>query len=168
MNDERLIIRELIRNKIVFQSLLEDIPRKEYLWKPQPKKWCLLEIVAHLYDEEREDFRFRTRHTLEMPDAPAPPIDPEDWVTARKYIERNYDVMVHKLLEEREVSIQWLNGLDKPNWNNTYQHPQMGPISAKSFLSNWLAHDYRHIQQIINLKYEYLKTHSGEDLRYAG
>jgi len=78
-------------------------------------------------------------------------------VTERKYIERNYDVMLHKFLEEREASVQWLNALNNPNWNNTYQHPQIGAISAK-----W------HIQQIINLKYEYLKTHCGEDLRYAG
>jgi len=162
------IIQELARNKAVFQSLLEGVSREEYLWKPQPEKWCLLEIVAHLYDEEREDFRARTRHTLETPDVPATPIDPEAWVTERKYIKRNYDVMVHKFLEEREASIQWLNSLDNPNWNNIYQHPQIGTMSAKLFLSNWLAHDCRHIQQIINLKYEYLKAHCGEDLRYAG
>jgi len=99
------IIKELARNKAVFQSLLEGIAPEEHLWKPGPEKWCLLEIVAHLYDEEREDFRARTRHTLETPDTPAPPIYPEAWVTERKYIERNYDVMVHKFLEQREVSI---------------------------------------------------------------
>jgi len=166
--DNAHLIQELIRNKVVFQSLLDGVSREEHLWKPQPEKWCLLEIVAHLYDEEREDFRARTRHTLETPDAPAPPIDPESWVTERKYIERNYDVMLHKFLEEREASIQWLNALNNPNWNNTYQHPEIGAMSAKMFLANWLAHDYRHIQQIINLRYEYLKAHSGEDLRYAG
>lgn len=89
-------------------------------------------------------------------------------MTEREYIQRNYDVMVNKFLEEREASIAWLNLLKNPNWNNIYQHPHMGALSAKLFLSNWLAHDYLHIRQIINLKYEYLKQHCGEDLRYAG
>lgn len=162
------IISQLARNKGVFQSLLEGVPREEYLWKPKLEKWCLLEIACHLYDEEREDFRARTRHTLETPDAPTPAIDPEVWVTERKYIQRNYDVIVHKFLEERESSVVWLNSLENPNWSNTYQHPHMGAMSAKLFLSNWLAHDYLHIRQIINLKYEYLKAHCREDLRYAG
>lgn len=29
---------------------------------PAPEKWCLLEIVFHLYDEEREEFRARVNY----------------------------------------------------------------------------------------------------------
>ena len=74
------IIQELSRNRNVFESLLSGIEEEEYLWRPMHEKWCLLEIVCHLYDEEREDFRRRTRLVLENPTEPLPPIDPVGWV----------------------------------------------------------------------------------------
>ena len=35
-------------------------------------------------------------------------------------------------------------------------------------LTNWLAHDYLHIRQIIKLKFDFLKDQSDEHLSYAG
>lgn len=162
------IIQELDRNQHVFKALLSDTLEEVRLWKPKPEKWCLLEIICHLYDEEREDFRYRTRHTLETPDKPAPPIDPETWVTQRQYMQRDFSDMLDKFLAERTASVQWLKSLSQPAWNNIYQHPELGAISAKMFLSNWLAHDYLHIRQIINLKFKYLQHYSNENLSYAG
>lgn len=162
------IIQELNRNQQVFKALLSDTSKEACLWKPKPEKWCLLEIVCHLYDEEYEDFRARTRHTLETPDKPAPPIDPEAWVEQRQYMQQDFSEILDKFLAERRTSVHWLKSLSHPNWNNTYQHPELGAMSAKMFLSNWLAHDYLHIRQILNLKFEYLKQLSNENLSYAG
>jgi len=41
-------------------------------------------------------------------------------------------------------------------------------MSASLFLSNWLAHDYLHIKQIIALKYKFLEQFSGVSIKYAG
>jgi hypothetical protein len=41
-------------------------------------------------------------------------------------------------------------------------------MTARSFLTNWLAHDYLHLRQILRIKHHYLKTESGESLSYAG
>ncbi|MES2430979.1 MAG: DinB family protein [Bacteroidota bacterium] len=85
------IINNLSENENVFKELLLGLTEEIYLWKPDPEKWCLLEIVCHLYDEEREDFRARTKHTLETPTASLPPIDPQGWVKKRTYIQQNYN-----------------------------------------------------------------------------
>ncbi len=156
------------RNKIVFNSLFASLEKQLYLWKPAPEKWCLLEIICHLYDEEREDFRARVRHTLENPEQLMPPIDPVGWVTERKYIEQDYSLALQNFLSERQNSIEWLNLLKDPKWNNSYSHPQSGEISAAMFLSNWLAHDYLHIRQITRTKYLYLENLTNQDLSYAG
>ena len=58
------ITTALGQNKAVFENLLSGIDEQTYLWKPSANKWCLLEIVCHLYDEEREDFRARVKHVL--------------------------------------------------------------------------------------------------------
>jgi hypothetical protein len=167
MNDT-IIINELSKNRNVFKELLSGLTAEMYFWKPSPVKWCLLEIVCHLYDIEREDFRARTKHVLETPAAPLPPIDPPGWVEARHYIQQNYNDRLNDFLTERERSVEWLQSLSHPNWESAYAHPKFGKMTAGMFLSNWLAHDYLHIRQITRLKYDYLKQLTNEDLSYAG
>lgn len=162
------IIKELSRNQNVFRDLLSGLTADEFRWKQSDEKWCLLEIVCHLYDEEREDFRARVKHTLETPHEPMPPIDPQGWVKERKYLDQDYDAMLAKFLTEREKSIQWLNALLDPKWENAYTHPKFGKMTAKMFLSNWLAHDYLHVRQILKLKFDLLAEITGEPLSYAG
>jgi len=162
------ITNELKRNKNVFKELLDELPEEQYLWKQNPEKWCLLEIVCHLFDEEREDFRTRTKHVLETPELPLPKIDPVGWVKERKYLEQDYSKRLSEFLFQREQSVKWLQSLNHTNWDNAFDHPKFGKMTAKMFLSNWLAHDYLHFRQITKLKFDYLKYLSGEDLTYAG
>ncbi len=166
--ETQYILEELTRNKKVFKSLFENASQQLYLWKPAPGKWCLLEILCHLHDEEREDFRARVQHTLENPEQPMTPIDPVGWVLQRKYIEQDYQTALEKFLAERDKSVGWLASLRDAKWDNVYNHPQLGKLSASMFLSAWLAHDYLHIRQISNTKYLYLKDLTGNDLSYAG
>ena len=162
------IITELEKNKLVFQQMLEDVPVEMRKWKPAADQWCLLELLCHLYDEEREDFRARTKRTLEHPELPLAPFDPVAWVTERQYMEQDYNQKLIAFLEERTQSISWLKGLKDPDWNHAGQHSSLGPLSAQLFLKNWLVHDFIHIRQIMRLKHAYLKAHSEEDLSYAG
>lgn len=164
----KYIIEELKRNKIVFKDLLENLEEGVYLWKPTPEKWSILEVVCHLYDEEREDFRARVKNTLENPELPANPIDPGGWVTNRKYMEQDYNNALQRFLSERDNSIAWLTDLKNVKWENTYKHPLPGDITAGMFLSSWLAHDYLHIKQITKIKYDYFKEISGNKVSYAG
>ena len=142
------IIGKLEANSETFKTLFSFLGKEEYLWKPNPGKWCLLEVACHLYDEEREDFRARLNHTLESPNEKLPSIDPAGWVESRKYREQNFEIKVNNFLEERKNSVKWLNSLKKPKWENVYHHPKFGEFSAEMFLVNWLAHDYLHIRQI--------------------
>ncbi|MEO8085829.1 MAG: DinB family protein [Bacteroidota bacterium] len=162
------IISKLELNKDVFKSMFSGLSMEEILWKPLPEKWCLLEIVCHLYDEEREDFRARTKHALEIPEQAMPKIDPQGWVTQRKYLERDFDEMVTLFLNERDQSVKWLQSLQSPLWKNIYHHPTAGELSAEMFLSNWLAHDLLHFRQITYTKYQFLISNFNSRFDYAG
>ena len=162
------VIQQLAQNKSLFYQLFTGISESAYRWKPSPDKWCLLEVICHLYDEEREDFRARTKSTLETPERALVQFDPEAWVTERKYMEQDYEQKLGQFLAERQQSIQWLQSLENPKWDNAYQHPKYGPLTAHHFLSNWLAHDYLHIRQATKLKYGYLQVDSANSLSYAG
>ncbi len=166
--DYNKIIGELSRNKDVFKALLFGLPKEQYLWKSSSEKWNLLEITCHLYDEEREDFRTRTKYVLETPELPLPKFDPIKWVEERKYIQQDFNSMLAKFLKEREQSVEWLQSLTNPKWDNAFKHKKFGEMTAKMFLTNWLAHDYLHIRQIISLKFDHLKQLTNESLVYAG
>jgi uncharacterized damage-inducible protein DinB len=162
------IIRHLEANRLVFQSLLSEKDAEEYNFKPDPQSWSILEIVCHLLDEEREDFKTRVRNTLTTPLKQPPAIDPVGWVTSRNYAKQLYNERVEAFLTERRTSVKWLRSLDNPQWNNSFTHPVSGTMTAYSLLANWLAHDYHHIRQINRRMYEYLKEKSKSNLSYAG
>lgn len=162
------IIKGLEKNKKVFEALL-DVPHDDLIrFKPKEDSWCFLEIVCHLIDEEVEDFRARVNHTLVSLESPFKSISPRTWPYDRKYLNQDFNVKSNEFLQEREKSIHWLKNLPASNWNQEFIHPDLGKISAKRFLHNWLAHDYLHIRQLNALKYAFLEKRTGQDLTYAG
>lgn len=162
------LIAQLEANIQTFQGLF-NIPAEQVQWKAGPETWSMIIIANHMYDEEREDFRYRLRSTLETPEKEWPRFDPSNFHIERNYAAREYDESVANFIHEREESIKWLRGLQDPNWKQCYVHPKAGPLSAEFLLTNWLAHDYHHIRQINNLNYAYLKEHTAPTpLDYAG
>lgn len=166
--DHAHLIHQIARHRRVFEHLLAEASTEEQRHRTAPGKWCLLEAVCHLYDEEREDFRARVKHVLDTPDAPMPTIDPQAWITERRYMEQDYVARTAMFLEERDRSIAWLTDLAAPKWANAYDHPKVGPISAEFLLANWVAHDIHHIRQVNAMRYAFLKHTCGVGLDYAG
>jgi len=163
------IIAHLRVNGDVFRHLFQNVSDEQARWKPGKDRWSILEVINHLYDEEREDFRQRLRLVLNDPRDPWPPIDPEGWVIQRNYNEKDLKLSLNSFFEAREKSLRWLDGLDSPDWQATHQHPQMGPMSAELVLANWLAHDLFHIRQATDLHFAYLtKIVSPVSLEYSG
>jgi len=152
----RTLINSLNENIDIFATLFSNIAKEQINWKANPQKWSLLEIVNHLYDEEKDDFRMRTKMTLEDPNKKWSMFDPVKRVVEHKYNKRQFIPSIKKFLSERKLSISWLESLDDPNWDNTYNHPLIGEIKAGDLLAAWVAHDYYHMRQIVNLKIDYL------------
>lgn len=162
------VINQLQVNVLIFENLLKPSSSIAYLYKPAPDKWCMLEIAGHLLDEERDDFRARLSHILNQVKEPMPFIDPPAWVTEHQYLDQVYETQVNRFLEERTKSINWLQTQIQSDWGLVYLHPKLGLMSAGMLLSNWLAHDYLHIRQILQVKHAWLQQYSGESLDYAG
>lgn len=166
--DRPTLFDRLARHRDVFRALLAGLKPEDQRWKPAPEKWCILEVVCHLRDEEREDFGARLRSTLLSPEQPWPKIDPVAWATERRYMEQDFETMLAEFLEERERTVHWLNDHRNGAWHNAYPHPQLGPVSCDLLLANWVAHDLHHIRQINNLRYGHLASISTLSLDYAG
>ncbi len=137
--------------------------------KPTSKDWSILEVINHLYDEEREDFRQRLDLTLHQPDKEWPPIDPEGWVTSRAYQQRDLQPSVADFNAERQRSIAWLQTLKSPDWSVSRTHPSGFVLRAGDLLSAWVAHDVLHLRQLVELHYHLCQLHTKPyNVRYAG
>lgn len=166
LNEE--IIDELERNGNVVYSILIGLSSDAVRWRPQPEKWNLLDVVSHLVDEEKEVFRARVESVLNDPIQELTPINPEDWVSSRKYQDNDFESKLAEFMAERKKSVDWLRNLEDPKWDNAFQHSHFGLMSAQLFLENWLAHDLLHIRQILGIKFGYLKLNAKNPLQYAG
>ena len=167
MNLEKLT-QQMAGNAERIRALVEGVPEAQARWKPDPDSWSILEVVNHLYDEEREDFRVRLDIILHNPDEEWPPIDPQGWVTARKYNERDLTESLRNFLDEREASLQWLRGLSAPEWDAGVETP-FGSMKAGDMFAAWVAHDLLHMRQLVELHRAYI-VHLVEpsEVDYAG
>ena len=140
----------------ILLELFAGVGDAEAQWRPAPDRWSMLEVLVHLGDEEREDFRPRISSILEDPAREWPPIDPEGWVVERRYNERDLAEALDGFRQERAASLEWLRGLGEPDWDRAHEHPSMGVLRAGDLLAAWAAHDDLHIRQIAQLRVEYL------------
>lgn len=169
MIDLDYVISRFAANAEAVGHLAGGLSDEQARWKPVPEEWSLLEVVNHLYDEEREDFRLRLDLTLHQPDTAWPPIDPEGWAIARAYHARDPQASLANWLQERQRSLAWLRGLADPDWQAGREHPQAGVLTAGDLLASWLAHDYLHLRQMAQLHWQY-NAHQAAPygVRYAG
>jgi hypothetical protein len=150
----KALINQLGANADAFRALLESVRQEHASWKPAPDQWSLTEVIAHLLDEEREDFRTRLDLVLHKPEADWPPIDPSGWVTQRDYAARDLQDTLRLFLEERSRSLTWLRALRSPNWESTHTHPVFGSARAGDLLGAWIAHDFLHLRQIARIQWQ--------------
>lgn len=154
--DLQYFIARLATNRQVFAGLINGCTTEQARWKPSPDAWSILEVINHLLDEEREDFRQRLDLVLSDPEQSWPRIEPQDWVTTRCYNERDLDKSLNNFFAEREKSLSWLSHLGTPNWQNRYEHPDGRAITAGDLLASWLAHDFLHVRQLSRIHWQYV------------
>lgn len=149
--DFETLYQELRNSTDIINTLLLGISEEEARIRPTPQAWSILEVVCHLYDLEREDFREHLDFILHRQEEEYHVIDPQTWVTERHYNEQDFQAMQDNFFTERRKSLQWLKGLDDTDWDITYTS-QYGSVSAGEMLSCWVAHDNLHIRQLVELR----------------
>lgn len=149
--DVSTLIQELQSSTEIIRALFAGVEPEAARRKPNAEAWSMLEVVCHLYDEEREDFREHLDFILHRQHEAWHQIDTEGWVTQRNYNAQNFAEMQEKFFSERAQSVAWLRGLQHPDWEKTYT-TKYRTISAGEMLACWAAHDNLHIRQLVELR----------------
>ena len=149
----RETIQQLENSAAAIAALAAGIGTEQARWRPNPESWSLLEVICHLHDEEREDFRAHLQGALQQPVAPWSEISPEHWVNERGYNQRELAPCLAQFLAERAVSLAWLRTLaEAQDWQAGYDM-NFGKLSAGALLVSWAAHDLLHLRQLVELRY---------------
>lgn len=146
MIDMNEVVRQMSANAEAIQVLLQTEPESQAQWKPDPETWSLKEVMAHIYNEERIDFRKHLKEMLNVPSQPWEAFREDEIVpveSARQALEG--------FMTEREASITWLRTLEAVDWDTVTQAPWGRPISAGDVLVSWVEHDFLHMRQIIEV-----------------
>jgi hypothetical protein len=162
------LYQDLVHGAQIIRALFQGLSQDEAQVKPDPDSWSALEVLCHLYDEEREDFRFHLDSILHRPGEVWPSFDPQAWVSERAYNQRDLAGMLSAFLAEREQSLQWLQGLSAPDWDAAHSEP-WGTLTAGDMFSAWVDHDNLHIRQLVELRQARLVRQAEPyGVRYAG
>ncbi len=160
---------QMERNGLAITWLVRDMSEEQAKWRPDPDSWSILEVMYHLIDEEREDFRQRLNYLLNMPGEPFPSIDPQGWPAERQYNDRDLMTAIKTFINERARSIDWMRKLQTPNWENTTDHPELGTLSAADMFASWVRHDHLHLRQLNEILMAWgEKEHAEQRYQYAG
>ena len=169
-----VLYQELARGAEVIKVLVSGITSEEARIKPSPDEWSVLEVIYHLCDEERWDFRQHLDHILHRLDQPWPPKVPVGWETARLNNERDLTKSVDEFLAERKRSLAWLKALSSPDWETSviaplgHQDDQIR-VKAGDMLTSWVAHDNLHMRQLVELRRaRVMRMVEPYDVEYAG
>jgi uncharacterized damage-inducible protein DinB len=161
-----VFVQELAGAPAIVRALVADLPAAYLHVRPAPDQWSIRDVLCHLADEERYDFRALLGALLRG--EPWPKNHPSREQALAEYARANPAVALADWAAERAISLDWLRGLATADWEASLA-ARWGTLRAGDVLVSWAAHDAHHMRQIVRLRYARLETLADPyGLEYAG
>lgn len=118
--------------------------------RPQPEKWAVAEILAHLADSELV-YAFRMRFVLGSNGAVIQAYDQDVWASSLQYQKRDSKKSLALFTTLRENNLEVLESLSPEKWQYYGLHQERGKESIERMVTMFAGHDLNHIHQIENI-----------------
>jgi hypothetical protein len=128
-------------------SLMRGRSRKQLARKPAPKKWSVVEILAHLADTEMV-VGWRLRMMLSKSGSPIQAYDQDLWAASGKYERRDPRHSLALFRTLREANLRLLKSLSAKQWKQYGVHAERGRESIADTARMIAGHDLNHLGQI--------------------
>jgi hypothetical protein len=120
---------------------------RELKWKPEPGKWSIGEIVAHLADVEIVA-SWRMRSVLGANGTAIQPFDQDAWASVFQYSKRDIGESLEVFRVLRENNLAMLKALPRESWENYGMHAERGKETIAHLARMFAGHDTNHILQV--------------------
>ena len=129
------------------KKLLGGLTPKQLKWKPEPGKWSIAEIVAHLADVEIVA-SWRMRSVLGANGTPIQPFDQDAWASVFQYGKRDPKQSLEVFRVLRENNLAMLKEIPRESWDNYGMHAERGKETIAHLARMFAGHDTNHMLQV--------------------
>ena len=129
------------------KKLTAGLTPSQLKWRPEPTKWSIAEIIAHLADAEIV-VSWRMRSIIGESGITIQPFDQDQWASAFKYRNRDAKRSLEFFRVLRENNLALLKALPKERWANYGMHQERGKETVAQVVRLYAGHDTNHLKQI--------------------
>jgi len=131
-------------------GLIANLPELRLRGRPSPQKWAIIEIIAHLAEDELVA-SWRYRQMLESSGCVLAGFDQDKWSAYGRYDEWNAEDAVVMFSLLRDANLRLLRRLNDEEWAQFGVHAERGPLTIRDLATHMAGHDLNHVQQIRTL-----------------
>jgi len=128
-------------------------------WRPQPAKWSIAEIIAHLADAEIVA-SWRMRSVIGENGVTIQPFDQDAWASTFNYRGRDGKRSLETFRVLRENNLAMLKEIPKETWDNYGMHLERGKETIAHLARMFAGHDTNHVLQVEGIVKELKKAKS--------
>ncbi len=130
--------------------LLRGASGRKLTTRPQPGKWSVAEILAHLADAELV-VAFRIRLILGSNRTTIQAYDQDAWADFSRYRDHDPRLSLEAFRVQRERNVRLLRSLPKIKWGYYGVHSERGKETIRQLARMTAGHDINHLNQIRRL-----------------
>ena len=131
----------------VVALLLEGVPDERLKGRPEPQKWSVVEIIAHLAEDELVT-SWRYRQMLEAPGCALAGFDQNLWEQLGNYGTWSVNEALEMFRLLRQANLRMLGNLSAEQWQAFGVHAERGRITVQDLAAHMAGHDLNHVEQI--------------------
>jgi len=131
-------------------KVIRGLTPKQLRWKPEPGKWSITEIMAHLADAEIVA-SWRMRLIVGANGTTIQPFDQDVWASVFHYGKRDPKQSLETFRVLRENNLAMLKAIPKEAWENYGMHLERGKESIAHLTRMFAGHDSNHVRQVENI-----------------
>jgi hypothetical protein len=128
-------------------ALVKGVTKRKLSKRPQPEKWSVTEILAHLADVEIVQ-GFRMRLILGSDGVPIQGFDQDVWAEYSQYAKHDPALSLQAYLLTRERNVRLLKSLSPELWKRHGLHSERGKETVYRVAQMMAGHDINHMRQI--------------------
>ncbi len=129
------------------KKLIKGLTPKQLKWNPEPGKWSIGEILAHLADAEIVA-SWRLRSIVGASGTAVQAFDQDAWAAAFQYAKRDAKQSLEVFRVLRENNLAMLKNLPRESWDNFGMHNERGKETVAHVTRMFAGHDINHTRQI--------------------
>jgi hypothetical protein len=152
---------------VFLRAQFEAAPENLLRWRPAPEEWCLLEVVGHLIETEERGFAGRIRTILAEERPRFSTWDPSAVARERQDGRRDPAELLAELTGRRDSSVGLVETLTATDLARGGDHPEVGFLTIKDLLHEWIHHDANHLRQMLANIQAYTWPQMGNAQRFS-